>query len=69
MDDERRIAIALALDVTTRMRKPWLLDPVFIERSSLRCAFAQDLLARRKLAAIRLNARRSSPPWCRRRMS
>jgi hydroxyethylthiazole kinase len=55
MDDERRTAIALALDVTTRMRKPWLLDPVFIERSKLRCDFAQDLLAR-KPAAIRLNA-------------
>lgn len=55
MDEERRIAIGLALDVVARIGRPWLLDPVFIERSELRCAFAQDLLAC-KPAAIRLNA-------------
>jgi len=55
MDEERRAAIGIAIDLIAHKDRRWLLDPVFIERSKVRCAFAQDLLAR-KPAAIRLNA-------------
>ena len=40
-------------------RKPWVLDPVFIDRSAPRAAFAKRLLAK-KPRALRLNER-SSP--------
>jgi hydroxyethylthiazole kinase len=46
-DAERRNAIALALDALGqggRLRLPWVLDPVFIERSPARAAFARSLL-------------------------
>jgi hydroxyethylthiazole kinase len=51
-DAERRAAIELALDALGE--KPWVLDPVFIERSPARAQFAQSLV-RRKPAAVRLN--------------
>jgi len=41
-DSERRSAIAMALAAAAG--KPWLLDPVFIERSPLRAEFARRLL-------------------------
>jgi hydroxyethylthiazole kinase len=58
-DAERRTAIELALGAKGRQRKatrPWVLDPVFIERSSARVQFAQGLL-KRGPAAVRLNQR------------
>jgi hydroxyethylthiazole kinase len=58
-DAERRAAIELALGAKGRGRKatrPWVLDPVFIERSPVRAKFAQDLL-KRGPAAVRLNQR------------
>jgi hydroxyethylthiazole kinase len=54
-DAERRAATAAALDVVGETRKPWLLDPVFIDRSEPRAAFAKALVGR-KPTAIRLNA-------------
>src|SRR5271167_3732216 len=35
-DVERRAAVDAALDAAERGRKPWVLDPVFIERSPAR---------------------------------
>jgi hydroxyethylthiazole kinase len=58
-DAERRTAIELALGAKGRGRKgtrPWVLDPVFIERSPARAQFAQGLLERGP-AAVRLNQR------------
>jgi hydroxyethylthiazole kinase len=53
-DAERRTAIELALGALGQGGKPWVLDPVFIERSPARAQFAQSLV-RRKPAAVRLN--------------
>ena len=58
-DAERRTAIELALGAKGHRRKgtrPWVLDPVFIERSPARAQFAQGLLERGP-AAVRLNQR------------
>src|SRR5689334_10027204 len=54
-DDERREATAAALDVVSERRTPWVLDPVFIDRSEPRAAYAQSLVAQNP-DAIRLNA-------------
>src|ERR1700688_3112524 len=43
-DDERRAAIEVALVVVQAARMPWALDPVFINRSPGRAAFARGLL-------------------------
>ncbi len=59
-DEERRRAIAIALDAVGTARMPWALDPVFIERSPGRAAFARELLARGP-AAVRLNAAEFGP--------
>jgi hydroxyethylthiazole kinase len=53
MDAERRTAVGIALDAAGE-RVPWLLDPVFVDRSGARAAFAAGLLARRP-KSIRLN--------------
>ncbi len=53
-DSQRREAVETALEIAGDERVPWLLDPVFIDRSELRAAFAKTLLAREPLA-IRLN--------------
>jgi hydroxyethylthiazole kinase len=53
-DAERRAAAEIAIDAIDRASKPWLLDPVFIERSAPRTAFARALLAKRP-RAVRLN--------------
>ena len=53
-DAERRAAVEAALGVATASGKPWLLDPVFIERSPARAEFARGLLGR-KPAVVRLN--------------
>jgi hydroxyethylthiazole kinase len=54
-DRERKSAIETALQVANARGVPWLLDPVFIERSQARAEFARALLAR-KPAVVRLNA-------------
>jgi hydroxyethylthiazole kinase len=53
-DAERRAAAAAALDVARDEGKPWVLDPVFIDRSELRAEYARSLVAQ-KPRAIRLN--------------
>jgi hydroxyethylthiazole kinase len=58
-DAERRAAIDVALGALGQGKKgaggkPWVLDPVFIERSPARAQFAQSLVSR-KPAAVRLN--------------
>jgi len=53
-DAQRREAVDLALGAADAAPMPWVLDPVFIDRSPARAAFARTLLARRP-AAVRLN--------------
>jgi hydroxyethylthiazole kinase len=53
-DAERRSAVEAALNAAADCGKPWLLDPVFIERSPARAEFARGLVAR-KPAVVRLN--------------
>src|SRR5436190_6244062 len=54
-DAERRDAATAALEVASERRTPWVLDPVFIDRSEPRAAYAQTLVAQNP-DAIRLNA-------------
>ncbi len=53
-DAERRIAVETALEAAARHGKPWLLDPVLIDRSPARAEFARGLLGRGP-AVVRLN--------------
>jgi hydroxyethylthiazole kinase len=53
-DEQRRDAVAAALEVAAETRTPWVLDPVFIDRSEQRAAYARSLV-RHKPGAIRLN--------------
>jgi len=53
-DEERRAAAAVALEVASEEGVPWVLDPVFIDRSEPRAAYARSLVAQ-KPRAIRLN--------------
>jgi hydroxyethylthiazole kinase len=53
-DAERQKAALLAVAAAGKARIPWVLDPVFIDRSPPRAAFAKKLVAR-KPAAVRLN--------------
>ena len=53
-DAERRDAVATALEVASEESVPWVLDPVFIDRSEPRAAYARSLVAQ-KPRAIRLN--------------
>jgi hydroxyethylthiazole kinase len=55
LDAERREAIGVALDAAAAKQLPWVLDPVFVDRSPARLDFARTLIARRP-AVIRLNA-------------
>ena len=60
-DAERRAAIEAALEAAGQgkkpgSQKPWVLDPVFIERSAARAAFAGKLIAHRP-TVVRLNHR------------
>lgn len=55
LDAARRDAIEAAVEAAGSRRLPWLLDPVFVDRSKRRAAYAQALI-RRKPSAIRLNA-------------
>jgi hydroxyethylthiazole kinase len=54
-DPQRRDAVAAALEVAGEARTPWVLDPVFIDRSEQRAAYARSLVPQ-KPSAIRLNA-------------
>jgi hydroxyethylthiazole kinase len=54
-DAERRAAIDIALEQVKQHKRPWVLDPVLIDVSHPRAAYARSL-AGRKPAAIRLNA-------------
>jgi len=53
-DAERREATTAALEVVGERRTPWVLDPVFIDRSEPRAAYAKSLVAQNP-DAIRLN--------------
>jgi len=53
-DTQRRAAIGAALDAAKIGQKPWVLDPVFIERAPDRARFARELLSRNP-AVVRLN--------------
>jgi hydroxyethylthiazole kinase len=53
-DAERRAAAEIAVRSVTGDGVPWLLDPVFIERSKPRTVFAKELLAQHP-RAVRLN--------------
>lgn len=59
-DADRQAAIDTALGVTESTHMPWVLDPVFIDRSPWRAAFARDLLERRP-SAVRLNPAEFTP--------
>jgi hydroxyethylthiazole kinase len=54
-DAERQKASLAAIAVANRQGIPWVLDPVFIDRSKPRALFAKTLLAK-KPRALRLNA-------------
>lgn len=54
-DAGRRAATEMALAQVTKDGKPWVLDPVLIDRSPPRADYARSLLAHRP-AAIRMNA-------------
>jgi hydroxyethylthiazole kinase len=54
-DPERQKASLAAVAVANRRGVPWVLDPVFIDRSPPRAAFARTLLGN-KPRAVRLNA-------------
>jgi hydroxyethylthiazole kinase len=44
-DRERRQATAIAIETASQNKVPWLLDPVFVDRSTPRAAFARELIA------------------------
>jgi hydroxyethylthiazole kinase len=54
-DPERQKASLAAIAVANRQGIPWVLDPVFVDRSKPRAAFAKAVLAK-KPRAMRLNA-------------
>ena len=54
-DRERREAAGIAIEAAGRNGVPWVLDPVFVERSAARAEFARALVERGP-AALRLNA-------------
>lgn len=45
LEPERRAVIRTAIEAASAKDRPWLLDPVFIDRSPVRAAFACDLAA------------------------
>jgi hydroxyethylthiazole kinase len=53
-DAERREATRIAVEAVTQRKLPWVLDPVFVDRSPPRAAFARDLIGGRP-AVVRLN--------------
>jgi hydroxyethylthiazole kinase len=55
LDTERRAGIPSALAAAKAGRKPWVLDPVFVDASPLRLEFARQCLAGRP-SVLRCNA-------------
>jgi hydroxyethylthiazole kinase len=53
-DAERQAAVDIAVGEAAEKRIPWVLDPVFIERSAGRAEFARELV-RRGPSVVRLN--------------
>jgi hydroxyethylthiazole kinase len=53
-DRERRSAIEVAVKTAAEKELPWLLDPVFVDRSPARAQFGRALLAARP-SVVRLN--------------
>jgi hydroxyethylthiazole kinase len=53
-DGERQKASLAAIAAVNKVRKPWVLDPVYIDRSAPRAALARRLVAKRP-TALRLN--------------
>ncbi len=53
-DAERQKASLAAISAANKVRKPWVLDPVYIDRSASRAALARRLVAK-KPSALRLN--------------
>jgi len=53
-DDERRVAADIAIEAAAQDDLPWVLDPVFIDRSPARAVFARELV-QRKPSAVRPN--------------
>src|SRR5215475_10099698 len=43
-DEERRAATAIAIEVAAEESVPWVLDPVFIDRSAPRAEYAKSLV-------------------------
>jgi hydroxyethylthiazole kinase len=54
LDRERRDAAGIAIEVATDEQRPWVLDPVLVDRSRLRAEFARTLMAKTP-RAVRLN--------------
>lgn len=54
LEGSRRAAIGIAVDTANEKNLPWLIDPVFIDRSRTRVVFAQALI-RLRPNAVRLN--------------
>jgi hydroxyethylthiazole kinase len=54
LDGERRDAAGIAIEVATDEQRPWVLDPVFVDRSQPRAKFAKALMAKTP-SALRLN--------------
>lgn len=55
LDEARRAAMVRAAAVAGRQARPWVLDPVMVDRSPARLEFARTLLAQRP-AVVRGNA-------------
>ena len=53
-DAERRAAAEIAVAAAARESVPWVLDPVFVDRSAPRAEFARELIARSP-TVVRLN--------------
>jgi hydroxyethylthiazole kinase len=54
-DRERREAAEIAAEQAIEEQRPWVLDPVFVDRSQARCAFAAQLMVRMP-RLVRLNS-------------
>lgn len=54
LDEERRAAIPLAIEAARTAGRPVCVDPVFVNRSPVRCAYARELLGL-KPDLVRLN--------------
>jgi hydroxyethylthiazole kinase len=54
LDRDRREAAEVAAEEAIEEQRPWVLDPVFVDRSQARCAFAAALMAKMP-RVLRLN--------------